>query len=105
MNPEARGKPGWPLAWAIAVWLVVAAAPSRAQSQRKSPPGPSASQETAEPLAPLLQQAKDAMDKMDFTAALEPLEKYIAQRPDDSYAHFQLGYSLCGLEAARRRQN
>ena len=38
------------------------------------------------------------MDKNDFAAALEPLQKYIAQRPDDPYSHFQLGYAYVGLK-------
>ena len=58
----------------------------------------SAPQEKEDPLAPLLQQANDAIDKMDFAAALDPLQKYIAQRPDDPYAHFQLGYAYAGLK-------
>jgi len=71
-----------------------------AQSQGKSPvkpPTQSASQPKDDPLGPLLQQAKDAIDKNDFSVALEPLQKYIAERPDDPYAHFQLGYADAGL--------
>jgi len=48
----------------------------------------------------LLQQANDAIDKMDFAAALDPLQKYIAQRPDEPYPHFQLGYAYAGLKRA-----
>jgi Flp pilus assembly protein TadD len=73
----------------------------RAQSQPKSPAKPGAqsrSQPREDPLAPLLQQAKEAIDKNDFTAALEPLQKYIAERPDDPFAHFQLGYAYAGLK-------
>ena len=40
----------------------------------------------------------DAIDKMDFAAALDPLQKYIAQRPDEAYPHFQLGYAYVGLK-------
>ena len=72
-----------------------------AQSQRKSPgeaAGTIPFTGKEDPLAPLLQQAKDAIDKKDFAAALEPLQKYIAQRPDDPYAHFQLGYAYAGLK-------
>jgi tetratricopeptide (TPR) repeat protein len=72
-----------------------------AQPQRKSPakpPAQSSSLPKQDPLAPLLLQAKDAIDKDDFATALEPLQKYIAQRPDDPYAHFQLGYAYAGLK-------
>jgi tetratricopeptide (TPR) repeat protein len=95
MSPAANGRPGF-LAGIIAVWLVLSAVP--AQAQRAAPTKPSPSRETEDPLAPLLQQAADAMDKMDFAAALEPLQKYITQRPDDPFAHFQLGYSYAGLK-------
>jgi tetratricopeptide (TPR) repeat protein len=68
-------------------------------SQRKTPAKPpSSQQEKDDPLAPLLQQANDAIDKMDFAAALDPLQKYIAQRPDEAYPHFQLGYAYAGLK-------
>ena len=98
MIRATRYKKGWAVAGSLLVWLAVAALPARAQSQRKVPAKPPASQEKEDPLAPLLQQAKDAIDKMDFAAALDPLEKYIAQRPDDPYAHFQLGSSYVGLK-------
>jgi Flp pilus assembly protein TadD len=71
-----------------------------AQSQQKTPKPPvkSPSHEREDPLAPLLQQAKDAIDKSDFASALDPLQKYIAQRPDEPYPHFQLGYAYAGLK-------
>lgn len=84
-----------------AAWLAVAGVSLAAQSQRKTPAKPPATsppQEKEVPLAPLLQQANDAIDKMDFPAALDPLQKYIAQRPDDPYARFQLGYAYAGLK-------
>jgi len=77
------------------------AAGAQTASQRKSPaksPSASSKQEKDDPLAPLLQQATDAIDKMDFAAALDPLQKYIAQRPDEPYPHFQLGYAYAGLK-------
>lgn len=81
------------------VWLAGAGCPLAAQSQRKASASPAASsQETQDPLAPLLKQASEAIDKMDFAAALDPLQKYIAQRPDEPYPHFQLGYAYAGLK-------
>jgi Flp pilus assembly protein TadD len=68
-----------------------------AQTQRKPSTAP-ASHEKEDPLAPLLQQANEAIDKMDFAAALAPLQKYIAQRPEEPYPHFQLGYAFAGLK-------
>jgi Flp pilus assembly protein TadD len=87
---------------ALASACIVAAATSfAAQSQRNTPARPPATktqQEKVDPLAPLLQQANEAIDKMDFAAAIDPLQKYIAQRPDESYPHFQLGYAYSGLK-------
>ncbi len=82
-------------------WIATAIVPVAAQAQRKTPAKPPASttpQEQEDPLAPLLRQANDAIDKMDFAAALNPLQKYIAQRPDKPYPHFQLGYAYAGLK-------
>jgi tetratricopeptide (TPR) repeat protein len=82
-------------------WISAAIVPVAAQTQRKTPAKPPAStapHEQEDPLAPLLRQASEAIDKMDFAAALEPLQKYIAQRPDEPYPHFQLGYAYAGLK-------
>ena len=86
-----------------AAWLAFGGIPLAAQTQRKTlaqPPANSSTQEQQDPLAPLLLQANDAIDKMDFAAALDPLQKYIAQRPDEPYPHFQLGYAYAGLKRA-----
>jgi superkiller protein 3 len=86
-----------------AAWIAVAGVPLAAQSQRKTPakpPATSSAQEKEDPLAPLLKQANEAIDKLDFAAALDPLQKYIAQRPDEPYPHFQLGYAYAGLKRA-----
>ena len=85
----------------ISIMFAAAGMPLTAQPQRKSPakpPAKSASQPQEDPLAPLMQQANDAIDKKDFAAALEPLQKYVAQKPDDPIAHFQLGYAYAGLK-------
>jgi superkiller protein 3 len=86
-----------------ALWLAGAGIPLRAQAQqpRKTSPNPpanSSSPEKEDPLAPLLRQASEAIEKMDFAAALEPLQKYISQRPEEPYPHFQLGYAYAGLK-------
>ena len=82
-------------------WIAMAGFSLAAQSQRKTPaksPATSTPQEKEDPLAPLLRQANEAIDKMDFAAALDPLQKYIAQRPGEAYPHFQLGYAYAGLK-------
>jgi tetratricopeptide (TPR) repeat protein len=85
------------------VWLATAGLSLAAQTQRKTPakpPANSSATEKEDTLAPLLQQANEAIDKMDFAAALDPLQKYIAERPDEAYPHFQLGYAYAGLKRA-----
>lgn len=91
-----KGKSRWALVATLLASLALGGAQAAAQSKAQSKQ--SSSQQKADPLAPLLQQARDAIDKMDFAAALDLLQKYIAQRPDDPYAHFQLGYSYAGLK-------
>jgi len=84
-------------------WWAWAGFPVATQGQGKGPgkaPAISTSREKEDPLAPLLEQANDAINKMDFASALDPLQKYIAQRPDEPYAHFQLGYAYAGLKRA-----
>jgi superkiller protein 3 len=85
----------------LSTFLAAFTGSSAAQSQKKTPAKPSESStphEKEDPLAPLLQQANGAIDKMDFAAAVDPLQKYIAQRPEEAYPHFQLGYAFSGLE-------
>jgi protein O-GlcNAc transferase len=87
----------------VAALLAAAVVSLGAQTQppRKAPaksPAALAPQEKEDPLAPLLRQASDDIDKTEFAAALEPLQKYIAQRPDEAYPHFQMGYAYAGLK-------
>jgi protein O-GlcNAc transferase len=82
--------------------------PLDAQSQTKTqgkPAAASSPQEKEDSLAPLLHQATDAIDKMDFSGAVDLLQKYIKQRPDDPYANFQLGYAFVGLKRPEDARN
>ncbi|HUL34673.1 MAG TPA: tetratricopeptide repeat protein [Candidatus Eisenbacteria bacterium] len=49
------------------------------------------------PLNDLLDSAQAALDKNDFAAAIPPLQKFLAEKPDVAYAHFQLAYAYTGL--------
>ena len=101
MNHPSHRTESWFRAAILVAVLSMIGVPLPAQSQGKSPvkpPTQASSQAKDDPFGPLLQQAKDAIDKNDFSAALEPLQKYIAERPDDPYAHFQLGYANAGLK-------
>jgi Flp pilus assembly protein TadD len=52
----------------------------------------------AEGLAKLLTDAQAALERRDFTTAAQKYRDYIEKKPDDAYAHFQLGYAYTALE-------
>ena len=85
----------------LGVLFVASTSVARAQEQPRpsaKPPAKAALQLHDDPLAALLLQAVNAIEKNDFAAALEPLQKYLAERAEDPYAHFQLGYAYSGLK-------
>jgi Flp pilus assembly protein TadD len=85
----------------LGVLVVASTLVARGQEQTKpsaKPPAKASPQFHDDPLASLLLQAANAIEKNDFAAALEPLQKYIAERGEDSFAHFQLGYAYSGLK-------
>jgi Flp pilus assembly protein TadD len=55
-------------------------------------------QKLANPLNDLLEEAQRDIDKNDFEAALVPLQKFLAEKPDVAYAHFQLAYAYTALK-------
>jgi tetratricopeptide (TPR) repeat protein len=61
----------------------------RAQSSRPVP----TNAQSADPLAPLLSQAQNALDRNDFASAVPLLEKIAAARPSDALPHFELGFA------------
>jgi Flp pilus assembly protein TadD len=63
---------------------------------KKAPPG--RPQKLTNPLNDLLDEAQRDMDKSDFEAAITPLEKVLAEKPDFAYAHFQLAYVYTALK-------
>ena len=72
-----------------------------AQPRTSSKPKPAAqskSQRVANPLNDLLDEARRAIDKNEFEAAIAPLQKVIAEQPDFAYAHFQLAYVYTALK-------
>src|SRR5258706_5492650 len=58
----------------------------------------SKSQKVANPLNDLLDEAQRDIDKSNFEAAIEPLQKVIAEQPEFAYAHFQLAYVYTALK-------
>jgi Tfp pilus assembly protein PilF len=76
-------------------------AQSQAGSQSSSPrsPGPQSRKETIHnPLNDYLDEAQRDIDKNDFAAAITPLQKFIAEKPDVAFAHFQLAYAYTALK-------
>src|SRR3981081_2538815 len=67
-------------------------------SPKQKVTGQSKSQKVANPLNELLDEAKRDIDKNEFEAAVTPLQKVIAERPDSAYAHFQLAYVYTALK-------
>jgi Flp pilus assembly protein TadD len=70
-------------------------------TQARSSPAPSRpgeSQKLKNPLNDLLDEAQQAIDKNNFEAAIPPLQKFLAEKPDVAYAHFQLAYAYTGLK-------
>jgi Flp pilus assembly protein TadD len=55
-------------------------------------------QKVRNPLNDLLDEAQAALDKNDYNAAIPPLQKFIAEKPDVAFAHFQLAYTYTALK-------
>jgi Flp pilus assembly protein TadD len=56
------------------------------------------SQKLKNPLNDFLDEAQQAIDKNNFEAAVAPLQKFLAEKPEVAYAHFQLAYAYTGLK-------
>jgi Flp pilus assembly protein TadD len=55
-------------------------------------------QKIANPLNDLLDEAQRNIDGNNFEAAITPLQKFIAEKPEIAFAHFQLGYAYTALK-------
>jgi Flp pilus assembly protein TadD len=73
---------------------------SRVQTQQPAKSSPATSQKVRNPLNDLLDEAQAALDKSDYDAAIPPLQKFIAEKPDVAFAHFQLAYAYTALKRA-----
>jgi Flp pilus assembly protein TadD len=74
--------------------MLVARAPQ--DQAPKAPQGKS--QKVRNPLNDLLGEAQAALDKNDYAGAIPPLQKFIAEKPEVAYAHFQLAYAYTALK-------
>ena len=68
---------------------------SQAETQKHSQ---TRTQRVTNPLNDLLAEAQHDIDTNEFEAAVTPLQKIIAEKPDMAYAHFQLGYAYTALK-------
>ncbi len=74
--------------------------PARAFLQQKTPKQSAPKRPTVrveDPQQILLAQAEEAIEKKDFQRAVDVLQKYLTEKPNDALAHVQLGYALTGL--------
>src|SRR4029077_9373343 len=55
-------------------------------------------QKLSNPLNDLLDEAQRNIDANNFEAALVPLQKFIAEKPEVAFAHFQLAYAYTALK-------
>ena len=80
--------------------VFIFAAGASAQTPPSPPPHNSQtrSQKLVNPLNELLDEAQRDIDKNDFAAAIDPLQKVIADQPDVAFPHFQLAYVYTALQ-------
>ena len=85
-----------PLSVTATAFLAIAilVAPGHAQAPSA---GKGSKQRVANPLNDLLEEARRDIDAQKFEAAIAPLQKFIAEKDDFAYAHFQLGYVYTAL--------
>jgi protein O-GlcNAc transferase len=93
----------WPTALVPFLALLAAALPAANFQQAQNPSSKSSQnkpQKVQNPLNDLLDEAQAALDKNNFEAAITPLQKFLTEKPDVAFAHFQLAYAYTGLNRA-----
>ncbi len=89
----------WLALFSIALtWGFAAADQVPRQESLQKQPRTGALQKISNPLNDLLNEARSALDRKDYEAAIAPLKKVLAEEPGSAYAHFQLGYAYAGLK-------
>ena len=96
-----RLKRRMPIAFLALVSAVISPALSATECQLSQNPSSKSSQakpqKVQNPLNDLLDEAQAALDKNNFEAAIAPLQKFLAEKPEVAFAHFQLAYAFTGL--------
>ena len=83
---------------AVPVFCAASTLSLKSSSQQKTSPSQTRTQRLANPLNDLLDEAQHDIDTNQFEAALIPLQKFLAEKPDIAWAHFQLGYAYTALK-------
>jgi len=90
-----------PLAFLVMLSAIIPAAFPATEFRQGQNPSSKSSQSKAQkvqnPLNDLLDEAQGALDKNNFEGAIPPLQKFLAEKPDVAFAHFQLAYAYTGL--------
>jgi tetratricopeptide (TPR) repeat protein len=73
-------------------------APSKPPQKSPQTQPQSRTQKLANPLNDLLDEAQHDIDANQFEAALAPLQKFLSEKPDIAWAHFQLAYAYTALK-------
>jgi len=81
----------------FAATVAVPQAFAQAPDDSTKKPAQATVQKVRNPLNDLLDEAQAAMDKNDYAAAVPLLEKFIVEKPDVAYVHFQLAYAYTAL--------
>ncbi len=85
---------------AVPVFAAALAHSGQSNPQQKSPQTQpqSRTQKLANPLNDLLDEAQHDIDNNQFETALTPLQKFLSEKPDVAWAHFQLAYAYTALK-------
>jgi superkiller protein 3 len=71
---------------------------NKTQGRSQGPVAGARREKVANPLNDLLEEAQRDIEKKDFAAAIDPLQKFIAAEPDVAYGHFELAYVFTALQ-------
>jgi Flp pilus assembly protein TadD len=84
----------------VPVFAAASTHPAQSNPQQKSPQTQpqSRTQKLANPLNDLLDEAQHYIDANQFEAAITPLQKFLAEKPEIAWAHFQLAYAYTALK-------
>lgn len=85
---------------AVPVCCAASNLPGQSSTQQKPTQPQTRTQKLANPLNDLLDEAQHDIDSNQFEAAITPLQKFLSEKPDIAWAHFQLAYAYTALKRA-----